>query len=167
MKKSMVSDKIDNLYIADKCDLLNIPRSTYYYQAKPISKLNLKIMRRIDELYTDWPFMGSRQMRDMFRREGLKTNRKRIQRLMRIMGIQAIYPKKWLSQPIQEHKKYPYLLRGMKIDHPDQVWASDITYIRLKHGFAYLTVIKAIPLLKQTIPAKQIIVTPKGDPSKP
>jgi putative transposase len=141
VKKSMICENTEGLGITAKCDLLNIPRSTYYYEAKPLSELNQKLMRRIDELYTDWPFMGSRQMRDKLSREGYRTNRKRIQRLMRIMGIQAIYPKKWLSHPILEHKKYPYLLRGMKIDHPDQVWASDITYIRLRHGFAYLTVI--------------------------
>jgi putative transposase len=137
----MINEDTKGLGMAVKCDLLKMSPSTYYYKAKPFSDLNLKLTRRIDELYTDWPFMGSRQMRDTLRREGFKVNRKRIQRLMRIMGIQAIYPKKWLSIPIQEHRKYPYLLRGLKIKYSDQVWASDITYIRLKHGFVYLTVV--------------------------
>jgi putative transposase len=98
-------------------------------------------MHRIDEIYTQWPFLGTRRIRKILNREGIKINRKKVQRFMRIMGIQAIYPKKWLSQPILEHKKYPYLLRNMKIDRPDQVWAADITYIRLKKGFVYLVAI--------------------------
>ena len=138
----MIGEATADLGVAIKCDLLGLARSTYYYKPKPMSELNLKLMKRIDELYTEWPFMGSREMRDCLRREGHgKINRKRVQRLMRIMGLQAIYPKKWLSQPIKEHRKYPYLLRGLKINHSDQVWAADITYIRLKHGFVYLTVV--------------------------
>ena len=93
MKKAMIGVKTPDLGITVKCDMLGLARSTYYYDPKPMSELNLKLMKRIDELYTDWPFMGSREMRDMLRREGyVKVNRKRIQRLMRIMGLQAIYP---------------------------------------------------------------------------
>ncbi|OVE78541.1 hypothetical protein BVY01_05165 [bacterium I07] len=99
---------------------------------------NLRIMDRIDELYMDHPFYGSRNMRTVLNREGYQVNRKRIQRLMRLMGIQAIYPKPRLSIGGKGHKIYPYLLKGLTIDRPDQVWCADITYIRLAHGFVYL-----------------------------
>lgn len=98
-------------------------------------------MRRIDELYMDNPSWGSRQIRDRLILEGNKVNRKRVQRLMRLMGIEALYPKKNLSRPHPDHKIYPYLLRGMDINVPNKVWCADITYIRLKHGFGYLVAI--------------------------
>jgi len=121
--------------------LMSMSCSSYYYKAKAIKEKDIKIMNRIDEIYTEWPFLGSRRIRKMLNREGVKINRKKVQRLMRIMGIQAIYPKKWLSQAILEHKKYPYLLKGLTINKPNQVWGTDITYIRLKHGFVYLVAI--------------------------
>lgn len=98
-------------------------------------------MRLIDEQYTQTPFYGSRRMTAWLRRQGFQINRKRVSRLMRRMGIEAIYPKKRLSRPDAAAKKYPYLLRDMAIDRPDQVWAADITYIRMKHGFIYLVAI--------------------------
>ena len=98
-------------------------------------------MARIDELYMKYPFYGSRSMRTVLNREGNHVNRKRIQRLMRLMGIQAIYPKPRLSMASKEHKIYPYLLKDLVIDQPNQVWCSDITYIRLAHGFVYLVAI--------------------------
>jgi putative transposase len=98
-------------------------------------------MRLIDEEYTRHPFYGYRRLTAWLRREGHGVNFKRIRRLMRVMGIEAIYPKPNLSKASTEHKKYPYLLKNMKIDHPDQVWSTDITYIRMKHGFIYLTAI--------------------------
>lgn len=129
--------------ISEQCRILNIPRSTYYYMGKDESAENLEYMKRIDELYLDNPTWGSRSMRDRLRLEypGRKINRKRIQRLMRLMGIEAIYPKKNLSRPHPGHKIYPYLLRGLCIDRPNMVWCADITYIRLKHGFVYLVAI--------------------------
>ncbi len=126
------------LSIAEQCRILGVSRSGYYYEPIGESEENLNLMRRIDELYTDNPAWGSRQMRNRLRLEGLTVNRKRIQRLMRLMGIEALYPKKNLSRPHPDHKIYPYLLRGLAIDRPNQVWCADITYIRLKHGFVYL-----------------------------
>ena len=98
-------------------------------------------MNRIDELYMAYPFYGSRNMTVVLNREGNRVNRKRIQRLMRLMGIQAIYPKPRLSVGGKDHKIYPYLLKNLVIDRPDQVWCADITYIRLAHGFVYLVAI--------------------------
>lgn len=98
-------------------------------------------MRIIDEQYLKTPVYGSRSMRNYLRRLGYNINRKRVQRLMRLMGLEAIYPKPKTSKPHPEHKIYPYLLRGLKIDHPNQVWAADITYIPLKRGFMYLVAI--------------------------
>lgn len=127
--------------ISEQCRLLGVSRSGYYYEAQGESEENLAIMKRIDELYIDNPAWGSRQMRDRLRLEGNKVNRKRIQRLMRLMGIEALYPKKNLSRPHPDHKVYPYLLRGLDINRPDMVWCADITYIRLRHGFAYLVAV--------------------------
>ena len=114
-----------------------------------MSDFNLQLTRIIDEIYTESPEYGSRKIRDVIRREnknikGLnKVNRKRIQRLMRIMGIEAIYPKRNLSKPGKgsEHKIYPYLLRNITINRPNQVWCTDVTYIRLEHGFVYLVAV--------------------------
>ena len=129
--------------------LLGVARSSYYYRDKPMSDFNLQLTRIIDEIYTESPEYGSRKIRDVIRREnknikGLnKVNRKRIQRLMRIMGIEAIYPKRNLSKPGKgsEHKIYPYLLRNITINRPNQVWCTDVTYIRLEHGFVYLVAV--------------------------
>ena len=129
------------LSISEQCRLMGIARSTYYYKPRGESEENLEIMKRIDELYMDNPTWGSRQMRDRLNLEGKRVNRKRIQRLMRLMGIEALYPKRNLSRPHPDHKVYPYLLRGLAIDKPNLVWCADITYIRLRHGFAYLVAI--------------------------
>ena len=127
--------------ISEQCRILGVSRSTYYYEAQGESGENLEIMRRIDELFLDNPTWGSRQMRNRLRLEGWKVNRKRIQRLMRLMGIEVLYPKRKLSRPHPDHRVYPYLLRGLEIGRPDMVWCADITYIRLRHGFAYLVAI--------------------------
>ena len=127
--------------ISEQCRILRISRSTYYYEPKGESEENLNIMKRIDELFLDNPTWGSRQMRNRLRLEGWKVNRKRIQRLMRLMGIEVLYPKRNLSRPHPDHLVYPYLLRGLEINRPDMVWCADITYIRLKHGFVYLAAI--------------------------
>ena len=135
--------------IMKQLKLLGVARSSYYYRDKPKSDFNLQLTRIIDEIYTESPEYGSRKIRDVIRREnknikGLnKVNRKRIQRLMRIMGIEAIYPKRNLSKPGKgsEHKIYPYLLRNITINRPNQVWCTDVTYIRLEHGFVYLVAV--------------------------
>lgn len=122
-----------------QCALLGIPRSSLYYPPLVVSADDEALMRRIDELYTKHPFYGSRRLAKVLS-GGLTEviNRKRIQRLMRMMGIEAIYPKPNLSQNTAPHAKYPYLLKGLSITTPNQVWGTDITYIRLKNGFVYL-----------------------------
>ena len=115
------------LSVAQQCKLIGLPRSSFYYQPKPVSAYNQRIMRRLDEVYIDNPDFGSRQLRNVLKREGFKVNRKRIQRLMRIMEIQALYPGRNLSKPGKgsEHKIYPYLLRNLPINRPNQVWSTD------------------------------------------
>lgn len=129
------------LSISEQCRLLQLARSTRYYLPVCESPENQAIMRRIDELYTENPTWGSRKMRDALRLENWLVNRKRVQRLMRLMGIEVIYPKKNLSKRYQKHLVYPYLLRGVTITKPNHVWSTDITYIRLKHGWAYMVAI--------------------------
>ena len=130
-----------NLPITRQCQLLNLNRSTVYYQAKPVSAEDLKLMRRIDEMHLKRPFYGSRRIRDWLEDEGHKVNRKRVQRLMRQMGIAALYPKACTSKPGKGHKIYPYLLRNRIIDSPNQVWAADLSYIPMAKGFVYLVAI--------------------------
>jgi len=130
-----------NLPITRQCQLLNLNRSTVYYQAKSVSAEDLNLMRRIDEMHLKRPFYGSRRIRDWLEDEGHKVNRKRVQRLMRQMGITAIYPKTCTSKPGKGHKIYPYLLRNRIIDSPNQVWAADLTYIPMAKGFVYLVAI--------------------------
>lgn len=120
--------------ITRQAQLLGIARSTVYY--KPVvDEYNLKLMHLIDEQYTKTPFYGSRRMREVLKRQGYKVNRKRVQRLMRLMGIEAIYPKRGLSKPSPSHKIYPYLLREKKISQVNDVWSADITYIRKDVAF--------------------------------
>jgi len=137
----MVTPMYKQLSINRQCNLLGINRSSYYYKAKPIKPEELELMRKIDELYTEQPSRGSRSIARQLRRKGVKANRKRVQRLMRIMGIEAVYPKPNTSRPHPAHKVYPYLLRTLTIDKPNQVWAADITYIPMERGFMYLAVV--------------------------
>jgi len=129
------------LSISKQCKILGVNRSTVYYKKRPVKALDLEQMKLIDEQYLKNPSWGSRSMRNYLRRLGYKINRKRVQRLMRLMGLEAVYPKPKTSRPHPAHKVYPYLLRNLKIDHPNQVWAADITYIPMCHGFMYLVAI--------------------------
>lgn len=129
------------LSVREQCRILGIHRSSYYYEAKSESKENLIIMRRMDELHLKHPNMGSRMLSDTLNLEGYAVNRKRIQRLMRLMGIEAIYPKKKLTTRNPEHEVYPYLLRGKEVTFRNQVWSTDITYIPVKMGFLYLVAV--------------------------
>ena len=129
------------LSVRRQCDLLGLTRSGLYYEPQGESAENLALMRRIDEAYTAWPFYGVRKMTAHLAREGQAVNVKRVRRLMRLMGLEAVYPRKRLSVPGEGHKRYPYLLRGVEIVRPDQVWSADITYIRLRRGFLYLAAI--------------------------
>jgi putative transposase len=137
----MVDPREPNLSIARQCRMLNIERSSFYYRPKPVKAEDLELMRLIDEQYLKTPTWGSRSMRNHLRRLGYKINRKRVQRLMRLMGLEAIYPKPRTSRPHPEHKVYPYLLRNLNIERPNQVWAADITYIPMSRGFMYLVAI--------------------------
>jgi putative transposase len=127
--------------ISRQCELLSLSRSSYYYGSQRDDCYNLYLMNLIDEQFTRTPFYGVERMTVWLRRHGQEVNRKRVRRLMRLMGLEAIYPKPRLSLSNQGHKKYPYLLTNLAIDHPDQVWCADITYIRMLHGFVYLTTI--------------------------
>ena len=124
------------LTVARQCELVGLARSTCYHRALGESAENLALMRRIDEQYLRTPFYGSRKMAEV-----LSINRKHAQRLMRVIGIEAIYPKRRTTWPGAGHKIYPYLLRNVEITRPDQVWASDITYVPLRHGFLYLVAV--------------------------
>jgi putative transposase len=134
-------DKTHSLPIVAQCKLLDINRSMVYYQAAPVSGADLELMRRIDEAHLKHPFYGSRRIRDWLEDREILVNRKKVRRLMRQMGIAALYPKKKTSQPGVGHKIYPYLLKDLNIDRANQVWAADITYIPMARGFLYLTAI--------------------------
>lgn len=124
-----------------QCELLGLAPSTYYYQPREPKEDDVLIMQAIDQIYTKSPAFGSRQISAHLPDHGFTACRDKVRRLMRVMGIQAIYPKKNLSKRNHEHKVYPYLLKRLSIDHPDQVWCSDITFIKMKHGYSYLTVV--------------------------
>lgn len=127
--------------IQRQCDLLGLSRASYYYQAQGETSENLALMRLIDEEFTRHPFYGVKRMTAYLGRQGWIVNGKRVRRLMRAMGLEAIYPTPKLSQGHPEHRIYPYLLRDVQIVRPNQVWSTDITYIRLLHGFLYLVAI--------------------------
>jgi putative transposase len=129
------------LSIRRQCALLGVARSGVYRQRRPANDNDLAMMRRLDELFTAWPFLGSRRMAAMLRAEGERINRKRVQRLMRQMGIAALGPKPRMTKRAPGHKIFPYLLRDMVIDRPNQVWAADITYVPVGRGFLYLVAI--------------------------
>jgi len=140
-RRQMVETKNDQLSIHKQCQLLNIHRSGLYYKPVGESSLNLYLMRRIDEHFLTHPFKGSRRMTEWLKDQGYTVNRKRIQKLYRKMGLEAIYPKPDLSKPDPAKYKYPYLLRGRPIKGPNEVWAMDITYIPMARGFMYLAAI--------------------------
>ncbi len=134
-------DRTHDLPVVRQCQILNLARSTAYYTPQPTSDGDLQLMRRIDELHLEYPFAGSRMLRDMLRREGQQIGRKRVRSLMKKMGIEALYRKPNTSQRHAAHPVYPYLLRDLKIDRSNQVWATDITYIPMRRGFIYLVAV--------------------------
>jgi len=140
-RKAMISRDHPDLSLSRQCEVLLISRSSFYYELKGESPENLALMRRIDELFLKWPFYGSRQMVRQLRREGIYIGRHRVRRLMRLMGLEAIYQAPRTSDPHPEHRIYPYLLRNMVIKRPNQVWCADITYIPVQRGFLYLVAI--------------------------
>ena len=137
----MIDKDYKKISLTRQCELLNVSKGTLYYEPVGIDPYNLGLMDLLDRQYTELPFYGSRRMTAWLKREGHPVNRKRVQRLMRLMGLEAIYPKPNLSKRRQDHKIYPYLLKGVKIVKPDYVWSTDITYIRVGRGFVYLTAI--------------------------
>ncbi|MGP8320879.1 MAG: IS3 family transposase [Methanosarcinaceae archaeon] len=141
LKRQCVDPSHSRIPITRQCDLLGIGRSGYYYQSTRDDSYNQYLMRLIDEEYTRYPIYGIEKMTAVLRCKGHTINPKRIRRLMRLMGLEAIYPKPNLSKASKEHKIYPYLLRGVSIDRVDQVWSTDITYIRLNSGFIYLVAV--------------------------
>ena len=137
----MIDTRNTRLSIGAQCRLLDLPRSSYYYRPKEASGEDEKLMRLIDEQYLVTPFYGSRRMTRQARLAGFAVNRKRVRRLMTKMGIAAVYPRPRTSKPHPEHRVYPYLLRDLTIDHPNQVWCADVTYIPMRRGFMYLVAI--------------------------
>jgi len=131
-------DRTHDLPVSRQCQILSLARSTAYYRRQEPSEAELALMRRIDELHLDYPFAGSRMLRDLLKVEGHQIGRKRVARLMKKMGIEAIYKKPNTSRRHASHPVYPYLLRHLAITRPNQVWAADITYIPMRRGFVYL-----------------------------
>jgi putative transposase len=137
----MVEATHPSISVSRQCELLGLSRSSFYYRSCRVDERDLWLMHLLDEQYTRTPFYGSRRMTAWLRSRGYPANRKKVVRLMREMGIEAIYPRPKLSVAGKEHKVYPYLLRGLIISRADQVWCADITYIRLRKGFIYLVAI--------------------------
>jgi len=129
------------LALTRQAKLLKLSRSSVYYRPRPVSPADLAIMRRIDELHLEYPFAGSRMLRDLLRGEGVEIGRQRVARMMKRMGIEALYRRPNTSKPTPGHKIYPYLLRCVAIERPNQVWAMDITYIPMARGFVYLAAV--------------------------
>jgi putative transposase len=140
-RRGMLDRADEKLSVRRQCALLSVARSGVYRPKKPANDDGLDLMRRIDKLFTAWPFLGSRRMAAMVKAEGVSVNRKRVQRLMRKMGIAALFPRPRTTKPAPGHKIYPYLLRNLIIDRPNQVWAADITYVPIGRGFLYLVAV--------------------------
>ena len=140
-RRAMVERPAEDLSVRRQCALLNLARSGVYRPRPVVEADDLALMRRIDELHLELPFYGSRRMMFELNKEGRGVNRKRVQRLMRVMGIEALVPHPGTSKAAPGHKLYPYLLRGLAIGEPNHVWAADITYIPMAHGFLYLVAI--------------------------
>jgi putative transposase len=140
-KRALIDAGHPALSVRRQCELLGLSRSSLYYQPGGGTAEDLRLMRKIDEQYTACPFYGSRRMTQWLTKQGEEVNRKRVQRLMRLMGLEAIYPKPRLSTAGRGHKVYPYLLRGVMIERADQVWSTDITYVPMTSGFMYLAAV--------------------------
>ena len=134
-------DRIHDLPVRRQAQLMGISRGTVYYLAEPISEADQRLMRGIDELHLNHPFAGSRMLRDMLNREGLEVGRKHVATLMARMGIEALYKKPNTSKKHPGHKVHPYLLRGLTIERANHVWATDITYLPMAHGWVYLVAV--------------------------
>lgn len=141
VKRSLIEPSHPEISIRRQCELVGLNRASYYYTPATESPENLELMRRIDVQYMKTPFYGWPRMTKVLRAQGKVVNHKRVQRLMRLMGLQAVHPKRRTTIPAPGHHIYPYLLRGIKIVRPNQVWSTDITYVPLEQGFMYLTAV--------------------------
>ena len=150
-------DRDHDLPVTRQAKALGLSRSTIYYKPRPVSVEDLELMRRLDALHLDFPFAGARMLRDLLRREGVSIGRRHVATLMKRMGIAAIYRRPNTSKPQPGHKIYPYLLRGVKIERPDQVWAMDITYIPMARGFVYLTAV--VDVFSRRVLAHRVSIT--------
>ena len=150
-----------DLTVGRQAELLQLSRSSLYYKPRTVSPTILALMRRIDELHLNYPFAGSRMLRDMLRADGIMVGRELVTGLMRRMGIEAIYRRPNTSKPAAGHKIYPYLLRKLAIDRPNQVWATDITYIPMARGFVYLAAV--VDWFTRRILAWRVSITMEAD----
>lgn len=140
-KKKLVDPTNEKISVVRQCELLDLNRATYYYESKPVSEWELFVTQTIDEIYTEFPIYGSPRITAELKRRGFAINHKAVERLMRKMGVMAIYPKKNLSKANIEHLKYPYLLKDLEIIRPNQVWGTDITYIKANRTWFYLVAV--------------------------
>ena len=154
-------DRDHDLPIARQAKALGVSRGAVYYKPRPASTEDLKIMRRLDELHLDYPFAGSRMLRDMLNREGVSIGRRHVATLMKRMGIEAIYRRPNTSKPAPGHKIYPYLLRQLKIEKPNHVWAMDITYIPMARGFVYLAAV--VDWVTRRVLSHRVSITMEAD----
>jgi putative transposase len=140
-RRTLIDRRHETLSIRRQCDLLDLPRSTFYYLPATETEENLRFMRLLDKQYLKTPFWGSRNMTTWLHQEGFAINRKRVQRLMRVMGLEGLAPRPTTTKPAPGHRVFPYLLRGVEITHADHVWSTDITYIPMRNGYLYLAAI--------------------------
>ena len=150
-------DRDHELSITRQARLLDISRGTVYYRPEPVSLVDLDLMRRIDELHLEHPFMGARKLRDQLNRQGIKVGRRHVRTLMLRMGIEALAPQPGTSKAAPGHKIYPYLLRALAITRPNQVWALDTTYVRMARGFVYLTAV--VDVASRRVLAHKVAIT--------
>jgi len=154
-------DQSHDLPIAKQAKALGVSRGSIYYLPRPLSAADHAVMRRMDELHLDFPFAGSRMLRDLLHAEGIKIGRRHVSTLMKRMGIEAIYRKPTTSKPAPGHKIYPYLLGKMQVIQPNQVWAMDITYIPMAHGFVYLAAV--VDWFSRRILSHRVSITMEAD----
>jgi putative transposase len=154
-------DRAHDLPLTRQAELLRLGRSSLYYEPRPVPAHELAIMRRIDALHLDYPFAGSRMLRDLLRGEGAVIGREMVRTMMRRMCIEALYRRPNTSKAAPGHKIYPYLLRGLAVDRPDQVWAMDITYIPMARGFVYLAAV--VDWFTWHVPAWRLSITMEVD----
>ena len=157
-----MTDRDHTLSLTRQAELLGISRGSLYYQPRPVSEADLRLMRRIDQLHMEFPFAGSRMMKGLLRQEGFTAGRLHVATLMKQMGIEALYRKPNTSKPAPGHKIYPYLLRKLAVTRPNQVWAMDITYIPMARGFVYLTAV--VDWFSRKVLAWRLSVTLETEP---